>query len=397
MVNSLKVTKWEIKKNITNKSFLISIFLTPIMMLVFGALPSLLGRIETERIHTVYVIDEVGIYSTLENKTSEEEVNLIEYSGTQESLENEIIGKKYTSYIIFNETSIINNQVTIYAADDSLPPTRSLNNSINQAFQFMKLNEAGLNPEQINYINSPYILNLVTLEGEEKDLSKKLFPAIFAGLIYFSIFISGTMTFQSSVQEKRDKMTEILLSSITPVDLMRGKILGCFVLGMIQVGVWLVFAISIAQTFFNVPVLSLLLVPELPLMLFYALMGYLLFSSIFVSMGATIEDIQSAGNFQGLLFILPMLPMFFAGAIVANPHGIVAKIGSFFPFSAPGVMLFRLVFATRVPLVEIILSILILTITTWFTMKLAGKIFKTAILMYGKNATPAEIFKWIRQ
>lgn len=397
MSNSFKVTKWEIKKNITNKSFLVSILLTPIIMIIFGALPTLLERIETDRLYTVYIVDEIGIYSTLENIVPQDEINLIKYTGSPQSLEDKIKGNKHSSYIVFEENILNNNQITIYTADDSMPPTRILNNNINQAFQFMKLNEAGLTHEQINYINSPYALNSVSLEGGDQDFESKVFPAILAGLIYFSIFISGTMTFQSAVQEKRDKMTEVLLSSINPIDLMQGKILGCFVLGMIQVAAWLAFAIPIAHMYLDVPVFNLLLVSELPLMLFYSLIGYLLFSSIFVSMGATVEDLQSAGNFQGILFILPMLPVFFAGAVIANPHGIVARIGSFIPFSSPGVMLLRLVFATKVPTTDLLLSSIILIVTTLLTMKLAGKLFKTAILMYGKNATPAEIFRWIKQ
>jgi ABC-2 type transport system permease protein len=143
--------------------------------------------------------------------------------------------------------------------------------------------------------------------------------------------------------------------------------------------------------------LEYLFVAELPLMLLYAVIGYLMFSALFVSMGATINDIYAAGNFQGVLFIIPMLPVFFIGAIIQNPHGIVAKVGSYFPLSTPGVMLFRLVIASRIPTMEIILTLGILAGTTFLIMRLAGKIFKTALLMYGKNATPAEIFRWLRQ
>src|SRR5690625_2650449 len=167
-------------------------------------------------------------------------------------------------------------------------------------------------------------------------------PGSFAGIILFSIVISGMMIFQSASQEKKDKIDEIILSSLTPNELMQGKIIGYFVLGIIQVFVWLGFAIPIVIWKFDLPIFEYLFVPELAILLLIAILGYLFFASIFVGIGATIEDVSTSGNFQGMVLMLPFLPFILIGPILSNPTGLVAQIGSYIPFTSPGILIIRL-------------------------------------------------------
>ncbi|NBG86925.1 ABC transporter permease [Isachenkonia alkalipeptolytica] len=397
MGQTFKVALWELKKNLTNKTFLISMALTPLIMIVFGALPTVLESLERNQMDYIYVVDEIGVYEALEGKVDQEQYQLENFEGDVDALEEKAIEEDRTSYIIIDEEGFQSHQFTLHSGDDSMIPLSGFQSALTETLQERKIDEAGIDREVATYITTDFSIQQTSLLEEDLDFLNRLIPGVFAGMILISVFISGTMTFQSATQEKRDKMTEVLLSSVSARDLMQGKIIGYFFLGLIQVGVWAGVGLLVATYYFDVPVLEYLFVSELPLMLLYALIGYLMFSALFVSMGATINDIYSAGNFQGVLFIIPMLPIFFIGAIIQNPHGIVAQVGSYFPLSTPGVMLFRLVIASRVPPGEIILSLGILVITTIFIMRLAGKIFKTALLMYGKNATPAEIFRWARQ
>jgi ABC-2 type transport system permease protein len=240
-----------------------------------------------------------------------------------------------------------------------------------------------------------------TTEKEEgvkgEDPLKRIVPGAFAGVILFSIVITGMMIFQSASQEKKEKVAEIVLSSLTPEELMNGKIIGYFGLGLVQVFVWLLFIIPIVIWKFDVPVIEYILVPETLLLLFIAFAGYLMFAALFVGIGATVEDISTAGNFQGMVMMLPFIPFFFIGPVIGDPTGMIAKIATYFPLSSPGVLLVRLSILDEWPWMEIIISVVILLLSVWLLMKLAGKIFKTGILMYGKNATPQEIWKWIRQ
>jgi len=160
--------------------------------------------------------------------------------------------------------------------------------------------------------------------------------------------------------------------------------------------VLLVFVVPFAITMIDIPILEYLFVPELLLFIFIAILGYLLFSSIFVGIGATMSDVSTAGNFQGIVLMIPFLPFFFIGGIISNPEGLLAQVLSYIPFTSPATLILRLSMLQEWPLVDIIVGIAILIISVWVFMKLAGKIFKVGILLYGKNATPGEIWKWIR-
>ncbi|MDY0406078.1 ABC transporter permease [Virgibacillus sp. 179-BFC.A HS] len=229
-----------------------------------------------------------------------------------------------------------------------------------------------------------------------EDMLQKIVPIIFAGIILLSIVFSGMYIFQSASQEKKDKIAEIILSSVTPGELMQGKIIGYFVLGIVQAVVFLIFAVPFAMWKWDIPVASYVLVPETALLVAIAILGYLLFASMFVGIGATMADMGSAGQFQGMVMMLPFLPFIFIGPVLSDPSGLIAQIGTYIPFTSPGVLLLRLAVLDTWPWMQIVISIVILIVSIWIMMKLAGKIFKVGILMYGKNATPKEMWKWIR-
>ena len=202
--------------------------------------------------------------------------------------------------------------------------------------------------------------------------------------------------FQSASLEKKDKIAEIILSSVTPGELMQGKIIGYFILGLLQSAVLLVFVVPLAMWNLDFPVLEYLFVPETLLFIAIAILGYLLFASLFVGIGATLEDVSASGNFQGIVMMLPFLPFIFISPVFSNPNGVIAQIGTYFPFTTPGVLMMRLAMLEEWPWVEIIIALAILIVSIWIFMKLAGKIFQVGILMYGKNATPKEIWRWLR-
>lgn len=397
MKDSLKVALWEIKRNLKNKSFLLSIILTPVMMIIFGGLPTLLSMLESSQTQRVYVKDDLGIYQAIKAQLPEDEIELILHEGPAAELRDIIAGQTNTSYVVLDPTILDTRIIALVTADEGIPSLEALQQAISDQIMNFKMLELGLEPDQIESLTGEYAFVTISMERGEEDWTRKIVPAVFAGFILIAVSIFGTMTFNSSITDKKDKMAEILLSSISANSMMQGKIIGYFILGMIQTLAWIGIAIPVAQFYFEIPVLSFLIIPELPLMLFYAMLGYLLFSAIFVSMGATIDDIQEAGNFQSIIFILPWLPMFFIGAIITNPNGILAKVGTYFPLTTPGVMLFRLAFLSRIPVLDVLVSSAILLISTWLVIRLAGKIFRTGILMTGKNATPKEIWRWLRQ
>lgn len=401
MRNSMKVAKWELKRNMKNKSFIISLFLTPIIFLVFATLPSLLERFNSEpEPPTVYIKDELQVWNEIEKLPQIQELDWqVELGEVDGSVENAV-------QIHLTEVALNEGIVPVYMGedvdDDFIHQARLLEEPLLQ----LQLAQLDLSTEEIALISkgvtivqqeiTVHDLQEGTSEGEG-DPFTRIVPGVFAGVILFSIVMTGMMIFQSASQEKKEKVAEIVLSSLTPEELMNGKIIGYFGLGIIQVLIWILFGIPIITWRFDFPVMEYLLVPELLLLLFIAIAGYLLFAAIFVGIGATVEDMTATSNFQGIVMMLPFLPAVLVGPVLSDPSGMIAVIGSYFPITSPTILLIRLSVLDEWPWLEIIISLSILVVSIWLFMKLAGKIFKTGILLYGKNATPQEIWKWLRQ
>ncbi|KAF0196987.1 MAG: Uncharacterized protein FD169_659 [Bacillota bacterium] len=395
MRDSLKVAGWEIRKMLRNKSFLISILLTPVIMVVFGALPTLLAKFETDRSIRLYVIDEIGVFDTLLSSTANQNVVLEKYDGDVASLESQVLGKSNEGFLVLTPDIYETRTVVINMGGDGVPNIDDFNRNLELTLLRSLLERHGFDSEAIVAATTGFVTHTVSMT-QKGDILVMIIPAIFGGLIIMAVFITGMMTMQSAIVEKKDRMAEILLSSISPYSMMQGKILGCFVLGMFQVLSWLFFGIIAAYSILKIPVMRYLFVPQMPIVLFFALAGYLLYSSILVSFGATIEDMTTATNFQSMVTMIPMLPIFFIAPVIVNPNGVIAKVGSYFPLTTPGVMLLRLTLSTTMTVIDILLPALLLIFTVWLMMRLAGKIFKTGILMYGKNATPKEIWRWMK-
>lgn len=408
MRNSWKVAKWEVKRNMTNKSFIISLFLTPAIFILFFAIGYFFSSSNGDDKLTLYVNDELGVWEEVTPFINEEEVTWSSdypFSNEEEMLD-ELAESENTAFISITDNALATGQLTIHLSPDLNEQVIYHISALEIPLRKLQLEQLGLTTEEAEMAAHGVSIVPHFAESEEgsgglfsqskEDILKRVVPGIFSGVILFSIIITGMMIFQSASQEKKEKVAEMILSSVTPGELMQGKIIGYFILGLIQVGIWIGIALPFIIWRFDLPLFEYLLVPELALLLFIAIAGYLMFASIFVSIGATVEDMTTASNFQGIVFMLPWVPFILFGPIVSDPSGIVAQVGSYIPITAPGVLLIRLSIMPEWPWLQIIIAIVILLFSIWLFMKLAGKIFKTGILMYGKNATPKEIWRWMR-
>lgn len=409
MHKTMKVAKWEIKRNLKNKSFVIGLFLTPILFLLFVFLGNLLSDADDEASNktTVYIKDELNIFAALEETAEQLELSFdLEKTDIKEdAVKGELEDSENRAYLFLTEKGLESGVFPVYTSDDMNSLFHSQLQVFGETIKSIHLSQLGLTNEQLQEISKPIVFEQTSVDeiGKDdskgagfEDLLKKAVPGVFAGIILFSIVITSMMIFTSASEEKKDKVAEIILSSVTPGDLMQGKIVGYFVLGMIQALVILLFGIPFVMFQFDFPIMEYLLVPETLLFTVIALLGYLLFAALFVGIGSTMADISTAGNLQGMVMLLPFLPAIFIGPVIANPSGIFAVIGSYIPFSSPGILILRLSLLDEWPWLEIIISLVILVASIWLCMKLAGKIFKVGILLYGKNATPQEIWKWLR-
>ncbi|HLS06435.1 MAG TPA: ABC transporter permease [Bacillota bacterium] len=415
MRQTFKIAAWEIKRNMKNKSFIISLFLTPAIIALFIFIPTLFDDSDSdpETIH-IFVDDELGVFPMFESITTGDELtnwDLKETTLTHDEVIEQLKEEEQAAYVSLNENVLEDNVLTVYTSDVIDDNFTYQVHIFGEILKQYELEQLSLTDEELAVVTQEFAVDMEEITDEKspdeaasgaegsgasaEESYRKIIPGIVSGIILFSIVISGMMIFQSASQEKKDKIAEIILSSVTPSELMQGKIIGYFALGIIQVIVWLGLASPVVLWKVDMPIFKYLFVPELAVFLTIAILGYLIFASLFVGLGATIEDVSTSGNFQGLVFMLPFIPFMLLGPVITDPNGIVAKVGSFIPLTSPGILLFRLTMIEEWPKLEIALCIVILLVSVWLLMKLAGKVFQTGILLYGKNATPREIWRWL--
>lgn len=403
MRNSMKVARWEFKKNMKNKSFIISLLVTPLLFIIFSSLPSLLDMLKSESDHVkVYIQDEMNIWGSVEKTLLSQgiEWDVQEAEKDENGMKEIIKDTGNTAYISFSEDFMEQGKLTVYTNEKIDKDFRKQMNVLAQPLRELQIENLHLSQQEKDIINQGIKIDAVSLSNDvsevKSDPLKRLVPGIFAGIILFSIVMTGMMIFQSASNEKKEKVAEIVLSSLDSSELMQGKIIGYFALGITQVLAWILVIVPFFIWKNNYPILEYLLVPETLLLVFIAVLGYLLFAAIFAGIGATFEDMDQTSNFQGIVFLLPWLPAALFSPVISDPEGMIAQAGSYFPLTSPAVLIMRLSVLESWPWIEISISIVILLISIWLFMKLAGKIFKIGILMYGKNATPKEILKWLK-
>jgi len=394
MKNSWKVAQWEILRNLTNKQFIIGLLITPLIMALFIVVPVLLERWNQPATTTYYVVDELGAAEALQAFLPENIV--LEKQSASADLAQLVKEGKARGYFILDESFPLSGQLDLFYSDRNTQSMNTLRQALSALLQHLRLELSEVSPEQLAFVTAPAQVRQVPLEEElEPEAMHLVVSSVFAMLIFFLIFSSAAMLMQSALQEKRDRMAEVVLSSIRPSALMQGKIIGHFILGLIQLGFWLVLGLPLAIYFLDFSLLEALRGVNLAAILFFGLGGYLLYSALFVGLGATMEDLQSAGNSQGLVIMLPMMSFLFLGPVMSNPDGTIAVFASLFPFTSPAIMIIRNAM-TKVPGWQMLVSAILLLITTWVISKLAAKIFRIGMLMYGKTATIGEIVKWVR-
>ncbi len=394
MKNSWKVAQWEILRNLTNKQFIIGLLITPLIMALFIVVPVLLERWNQPATTTYYVVDELGAAEALQAFLPENIV--LEKQSASADLAQLVKEGKARGYFILDESFPLSGQLDLFYNDRNTQSMNTLRQALSALLQHLRLELSEVSPEQLAFVTAPAQVRQVPLEEElEPKAMHLVVSSVFAMLIFFLIFSSAAMLMQSALQEKRDRMAEVVLSSIRPSALMQGKIIGHFILGLIQLGFWLVLGLPLAIYFLDFSLLEALRGVNLAAILFFGLGGYLLYSALFVGLGATMEDVRSAGNAQGLVVMLPILAFLFIGPVFNNPDGSMAVFASIFPLTSSTIMMLRSGL-TVVPLWQLLTSGALLLVTSYAAMRAAAKIFRVGMLMYGKSATPKEILRWLR-
>lgn len=432
----------EYTSRVKTKAFLVTTILVPILMLVCTGLPAFLMSLNSSDISKVYVIDETGLYTNLLDSIDGVKFEYVP-DGNFEKQANE----SYATLIIQSDLTKNPNAVTFYS-EKQKPPREIMsyiNTTLSKAVKNKQVTdfsqESNIAPEAVAQLqqifNSKDAVKVSTIrlgeDGQEKDTLGEV--AMFVGMaftfvMFFFIMSYGSMVMQSVIEEKSNRIVEVIVSSVRPFDLMMGKIIGVGLTGITQLLVWVVlFGVALGAGSFifgageiasitssnpmtdantqelvqaigdsamggmMATLLAINWVQVFVCFILYFIGGYLIFASLFAMFGSAANDAQEAQQFTMPVLVILMLAFYCGFASTNNPEGSMAFWASMIPFTSPVVMMVRTPF--EIPLWELASSLLLLFATAILMVKLAGKIYRTGILMTGKKVSFLEMFKWL--
>ncbi len=253
---------------------------------------------------------------------------------------------------------------------------------------------------------NPFEPVLVSLKGEDEPeggplniILNLMVPYVLGILLIMTIFVTSGYLLQSVAREKTSRVMEIILSSVTAQELLAGKVLGLGALGLTQVVIWLLSAAALsggAMGLLGVAIPLLVRPQVLALGVVYYALGFLVYAVLMGAVGALGTTQQESQQLAGIFSVMAAIPLMIGGFMFSNPNMTFVRVLSWFPLTAPTMMLLRLPM-TEVPVVDIVGSIALLIITIPAILWAGSKVFRMGLLMYGKRPSLRQVLRALRQ
>lgn len=408
----LDVAKWEFMEKVKSKAFIISLVLMPLIMVFFGILPGLLASKPDDKATVIGMIDHTGTISQplaarlnekykLPSGTPNYVLRQLSGDGSKEEQKlqaNKLISsKEIEGYFSIPATVYDSGKVEFRAENvGNIRVTERFSRTIEEVIVEQRLKGQGLDTTLIRKLIASVDIKSIKVseKGEEKESGflETFFSAyIVIMMLMFLVLTSGQLLIRSVVEEKSNRVIEVLLSSCSARDLMVGKILGLSGLGILQILIWGSIGLALSlRSGTNIFVLENLLLSAV-----YLFLGYMLYSAIFVAAGSPVTTEQEAQHITSYVSLFLVFPIVLAIPAMQNPNSPLIKILSFIPLLTPAFMVLRI--SIQMPETwEILTTIGIMIVSSVGMMWVAGKIFRIAILVYGKRPTIPELIRWIR-
>ncbi len=411
------IIKREYLVRVRKKAFIVMTIVGPLLMAALMIVPTYLAN-KTQELRTI-AIEEDGFEFT----NQIEDTDFLHFSKipTEEAtlLKNDFSESNYYALLYIEEDNF-----TLYSNQQiSLTVSKAIENQLEQIIEHQKLKAAGIDLTILSEAQSTVHITTKIITEDGSTTNSKAEASMGIGficgiLIYMFIFMYGTMVMRGVIEEKTSRIVEVIISSVKPFQLMMGKILGVALVGLTQFALWILLTIAIASvaelmfmdassmtTELNSTQQSILLselsnlTGGINLMqifvsfIFYFLAGYLMYSSLFAAVGSAVDAEADTQQFVLPITIPLILAFILIQPIMENPDGPLAFWMSIIPFTSPVIMMVRLPFG--VANWELALSMGVLILSFILTTYLAGKIYRTGILMYGKKTSYKELWKWL--
>lgn len=222
---------------------------------------------------------------------------------------------------------------------------------------------------------------------------QRALPMIFMILLWICAFASGNYLLTSTIEEKSNKVMEVLLSAISPMQLMAGKIIGQAVVGLFTISMYGLLGVGALIAFSMADLIELRMIAYLAM---YFFMAYFMVAAVMAAIGSAVSDLQEAHALITPAMLILFIPMILFVPVTQSPNGMLAVVTSFIPPLTPYVMIIRVTAAEPVPFWQIIATTGLGFVGVILTVWLAARIFRVGVLMYGKPPSPLELIKWLR-
>lgn len=424
---------------VKKKSFLIITFLTPILFAALMFLPAIL-MVNSEKLEekkTIAVCDESSFFK---GKFEDTDSNSFTYPDQDiDELKTLVKAGVYDGVLYIPATQLIPSSAELYS-QNTLPMTLTshIKSTMKQTIEHQKLLASGIDPDIVKSATAT-VVTVQTVRMDEvngEDVEKKSFGEfemilglILAMIIYFVVFLFGSQVMRGVIEEKTNRIIEVLICSVKPFELMMGKIIGIALVGLTQFVLWIVLsfgiytAVTVAAgtpdllsngTVMSEQITDVQQVTEsnemlnevmdvihsinfstiLWCFLFYFIGGYFLYAAMFAATGSACDNETDSQQFTLPISIPLILAIVCSTAIANAPNSSLSIWLSMIPFTSPVAMMLRIPYGVPYWQIGVSIAILVLTfiVFTW----LAAKIYRTGILMYGKKVSWKELIKWIK-
>lgn len=406
----------EYNERVKRKSFIISTILMPILMLGMMLVPTLMAILSGPEEKKIAVVDETGIIAPmLQNEGG------VTFATTDAPLDSLKADETYDAILTIGPDAIANQStgISLYTRSASSLQTEAfITDQISNSVRSIRIKSQNIeNLDEILRQIEPNV-DLTTFridQDEEKSTSSMLsyMLGMFTMLIlYMFILLYGNMVMNSIIEEKSNRVLELVVSSVKPAQLMAGKIIGIGLVALTQILIWTV--LVLACTVFLMPTMIGMASSSDPsiavamsqladvgfmskLMLFMTLFligGYLFYASIFAAIGSAVDNIQDASQLQSIAVVPIIIAIVIAMSVVNDPNSSLAVWTSIIPFTSPMVMMARMPFG--IPVWQEIVSAAVLFLSFIFMIWIAAKIYRVGIFMYGKKPSVMELVRWAK-
>ena len=428
----LLILQREYMSIVGKKSFIVMTLLMPFLLILLGCIPVLLQMINTNDEKTVAVIDETGRYGGAIKSDDQFDFEYYDQakSGNARQLYDEK-GKELYAIVIIPRDVEATHQLLVYS-ESAVSSTliAHLERSMGKTLTDAKVRSYGIEGLEKILKECNVEVNVRSIKwsdgGSEETSSTDI--AMIVGvalsmLSYFFVLMYGAMIMNSVIEEKTNRIVEVIVSSCKPLELMLGKILGVALVGFTQVAIWAVLlgiagtvlgmgfigsavaspeavdaAQAMAQSSQSDGFVEMLLSVNYGQILFffvvYFIGGFLLYASLFAGFGSAVDQASDASQFTTPIMVIIIIALYASLACMENPDGDVAFWCSMIPFTSPMVMMVRLPY--DVPVWQMALSVAVLYGTAIGLTALSAKIYRTGILLYGKKNSFKDVIKWIK-